>query len=146
MADYSNEMIAKLKRAQSPEEVAELLKAEGQDAAQAERLWKEIEHLHEGEDVELSLDELESVAGGVKHRDYLAKGCAATVEPYSNCWGTDGGCIFVNIEYSNGPRNLPCPYCGAYPVARTKDLDDSIACRKCGKRFYNHGGWVEYVL
>ena len=145
MAELSNELITKLKRAHSLEEVTELLKADGLDVAQAEKIWQEIEHMHEGEHKELSLDELEEVAGGVKHRDYLAKGCAATVEPYSDCWGTDGGCICINIKYSNPPRNMSCPYCGAYPVARTNDLEDSIACRKCGKMFYNHGGWYEYV-
>lgn len=145
MAELSNELKAKLKQAQSLEEVTGMLQAAGQDVARAEKLWKELEDLHAQENKELSMDELDAVAGGVKHRDYLAKGCAATVEPYSDCWGTDGGCIWVNIEYSNPPRNLSCPYCSANPVARTKDLDDSIACRKCGKRFYNHGGWVEYV-
>ena len=64
MAELSNELIAKLKKAQSLEEVTELLKADGQDVALAERLWKEIEDLHAQEDKELSLDELDAVAGG----------------------------------------------------------------------------------
>ena len=64
MADYSDELKAKLNKARSAEEVTELLKADGQDVAQAERLWKEIEDLHAQEDKELSLDELDAVAGG----------------------------------------------------------------------------------
>ena len=149
MAELSNELITKLKRAHSLEEVTELLKTDGQDEAQAEKIWQEIEHMHEGEDKELSLDELEEVAGGVKHRDYLAKGCAATVEPYSDCWGTDGGCSVCNIKYSNKPEDRPCPKCGARYVAFTGYIGScyTIACRQCGRRFLmEYGEWREYVL
>ena len=115
MADYSNELVAKLKKAQSLEEVTELLNADGQDPADAGKIWNELVTLHEGEDKELSLDELESVAGGVKHRNWLEKGCAATVESGSNCWGTDGGCSVCNIKYNHGPTTKDrCPTCGRY--------------------------------
>ena len=146
MADFSNELIAKLKKAQSLEEITGLLEADGQDVAEAEKIWKEIEHLQEQEEKELSLDELESVAGG---RDWLAKGCAATVEPYSDCWGTDGGCSLHNIKYTNKPEDRPCPKCGARYVAFTGYIGScyTIACRECGRRFLmEYGEWREYVL
>ena len=144
MAELSNELIAKLKKAQSLDEVTELLKADGQEVAQAEKIWKELEDLHESEDKELSLDELEGVAGGVKHRDWLEKGCAATVEPGSNCWGTDGGCSVINIKYSNSPYDKQCPYCGAKYVAY-KNNDNGFyhfLCRVCGAYFYFDDRWV----
>ena len=54
---------------------------------------------------------LETVSGGVNHRDYWGSGCAATVEPGSDCWGTDGGCSVHNIEYQHMPTGF-CPDCG----------------------------------
>ena len=145
MAELSNELIAKLKRAQSLEEVTELLKADGQDVAQAEKLWKELEDLHEGEDKELSLDELEAVAGGVTHRNWLEKGCSATVEPGSDCWGTDGGCSLCNIKYNHAPTTKDrCPTCGRYvyydglyehPGSNlwTTTYKKKFICRICGE-------------
>ena len=61
---YSHELIAKLKKAQSPEEVAELLKTDGQDEALAEQLWSELSRNHRENADELSPDELEAVSGG----------------------------------------------------------------------------------
>ena len=46
MAYYSDELITKLKKARSLEEIAALLKADGQDEARAEKLWKEVKDLH----------------------------------------------------------------------------------------------------
>lgn len=51
---------------------------------------EKVSHLGEHDGEALSLDEMEAVAGGAEDRDWLADGCAATVEPGSNCWGTDG--------------------------------------------------------
>ena len=143
MADYSNELIAKLKKAQSVEEVTGLLKADGQDDSQAEKIWKELETLFEKEGKELSLDELEAVAGG---RDWLEKGCSATVEPDSDCWKTDGGCSLCNIEYTHMPcKDARCPKCGGYvyyegefyypsnSLFYTGRLVKRYICRKCGK-------------
>ena len=142
MAELSVEIIAKLKKANSIEEVTELLKADGQDENEAQKIWKELENLRAEEGKELSLDELESVAGGLKHRDWLEDGCAATVEPGSDCWHTDGGCSLVNIKYSNKPSPLAkCPVCGAYSL----DIDGNwytsiIQCRIHGKWQENRAG------
>ena len=92
--NITNELKAKLLAAQSAEEAAELLKANGQEAGpdDVEKLWTEITKHREQEGKELSPDELGAVAGGaIRNRDYLKEGCAATVEPHSTCWGTDGG-------------------------------------------------------
>ena len=104
MAELSNELKAKLKKSQSIEEVTELLKADGQDEALVEKIWHELEAMHDQEDKDLSLDELDAVAGGAKHRDWLEDGCAATVEPGSDCWGTDGGCLCIILVTLNGCR------------------------------------------
>lgn len=64
MAELSNELKAKLKQAQSLEEVTGLLQAAGQDTDQAEKMWRELEKERALEDKELSLDELKAVSGG----------------------------------------------------------------------------------
>ncbi len=51
------------------------------------------------EGMELSVDELAAVSGGVTYRDWQKEGCAASVEKGSDCWGTDGGCLLHNISY-----------------------------------------------
>ncbi len=79
MSNYSDELVVKLKKAKSLEEVTELLKADGQDIAEAEKIWGEIKVSIEQEGKELSLDELDAVAGGralaVRDHptDYLSK-------------------------------------------------------------------------
>ena len=148
MADYSNELIAKLKKAQSLEEVTGILEAGGQDVSKAEKLWDEIKTMREGEDAELSIDELEAVSGGA--RNWLEKGCAATVEPDSECWGTDGGCEWWNVKYKYAPEDdMVCPFCGAYPVGKIQKRHPEIwQCRKCGARFqpnWGNGTWADYV-
>ena len=103
------ELMGILLQARSAEEAAALLKEVGVDAPQAERIWNEISAFRD--DKELSIDELEAVSGGVEQRDYWGQGCAATVEPGSDCWGTDGGCSVHNIEYQHMPNGF-CPDCG----------------------------------
>ena len=103
------ELMGILLQARSVEEAAALLKEVGVDAPQAERIWNEISAFRD--DKELSIDELEAVSGGVEQRDYWGQGCAATVEPGSDCWGTDGGCSVNNIEYQHMPNGF-CPDCG----------------------------------
>ena len=141
MLSITNELKAKLLAAQSEEELAALVKADGQEITpeDAPRLLEEIEKQHELEGRELSLDELGAVAGGaIRNRDYLKEGCAATVEPHSRCWGTDGGCLAINIDYSNWPCNTRCPKCGRYTHSvrsyMNKDgLWTVYACPECGE-------------
>jgi len=88
---------------------------------------------------ELSLDELEAVSGGEEFslihwgkifRDYAQEGCAATVEPDSHCWGTDGGCTAVDRFYSHKPIWVKCPDCGVYLYKSGERYGRCIVCRK----------------
>ena len=134
MAKLSDELISKLKRAKDLDEVKTLLKAEGQDEALAGKIWKEIETLKKKEGKELSMEELEAVAGGVKHRSWLEKGCAATVEDGSDCWFTDGGCAVCNIDYDTRPcpNGETCPFCGSKKVGfYMYSVPCIYGCRSC---------------
>lgn len=110
MQNLNNEMKAKLLAAQSEEEAAALLKADGQEitAEESALLWKEITSKRGQNGKELSLDELEAVSGG---RDYETEGCAATVEPDSWCW-SDDECFLDEVFYQHPPRKKLCPRCG----------------------------------
>ena len=88
MLNITNELKAKLLAAKSAEEAAGLLKADGREitAEDAAKLWNEITKCRDQEGKALSPNELEAVSGGVD-RDWLTDGCAATVEPGSDCLG-----------------------------------------------------------
>ena len=60
----------------------------------------------ETKDKALSADELEAVSGG--ERNWLLDGCAATVEPGSDCWGTDL-CDMIIISYESFVPEYKCP-------------------------------------
>ena len=113
MAKLSKELYSKLLLADSQEEVTELLKAGGREDVPAQEVWEQVQQRRAQDGMELSLDELEDVAGG---RDWMKEGCAATVEPGSDCWGTDGGCALCNIEYTNLPN---CTASNAADTARS---------------------------
>ena len=135
MAEFTSEQIEALKNAQSLEELTALLKADGQDESAAEEAWTELEARRASECQELSLDELESVTGGA--RDWLTEGCAATVEPGSDCWGTDGGCAIKAVKYDNAPVEYTCPQCGANPVGIVYfDYNRSKFKCRCGHEFF----------
>ena len=133
MAELSKELYSKLLLADSQEEVTELLKAGGREDVPAQEVWEQVQQRRAQDGMELSLDELEDVAGG---RDWMQEGCAATVEPGSDCWGTDGGCAVCNIEYTNLP-NCNCFKCGRYSAIRTAYCSylwtTTVQCRYCGE-------------
>ena len=108
MPEYSDELLLKIEKAENAEEIAQLLKADGQevDEKTVERFWAEVTRMRESDGTELSLDELDTVAGG---RDWMLEGCKATVEPGSNCWGIDGGCWKIHVKYTNFHPELKCP-------------------------------------
>ena len=62
----TNELKAKLLAAQSAEEAAALLKADGREitAEETETLWEEIERVREEGSRKLSKDELDAVSAG----------------------------------------------------------------------------------
>lgn len=106
-----------------PEEAAEIMAAAGHEvsAEEAAELFEAAQaRLEEGRT--LDLDELDAVAGGTRGENgaepygpwggrinWARYGCAATVEPDSSCWGTDGGCDWMNIEYCNFDYSKKCP-------------------------------------
>ena len=101
---------AKLKNAKTPEEITEIMGKEGAAVSpeEAERVFLKRQR---SQDRELSLEELDAVAGGAD-RDWLTDGCAATVEPDSWC-GSDDACVWDDVTYDHEPVAV-CPECGAY--------------------------------
>ena len=113
MITITNELKEKILAAECAEEIAALVKADGQEitAEESDLLWKEMTGRRGQDGKELSLDELEAVSGG---RDWVTEGCAATVEWDSDCWGVDGGCLAIHYTYSREPTTDDrCPKCGA---------------------------------
>ena len=141
MAIDREELEKKAIEAASAEEVMEIVRAAGEEitAEEAASFFKAVQERKA--DKELSLDELEAVSGGevfsfinfgVTFRDYAEEGCAATVEPGSHCWGTDGGCTAVDRYYSHEPIRVKCPDCGVYLY---ESGDRYGTCIVCGKGY-----------
>ena len=129
MINMTEELKEKLLKAQSLEEVKELLKSVGGDDTSAEQLWKDITDRREGK--ELSAEELETVTGGAD-RYWPTDGCAATVEPESICW-TDDECIKWDVVYDKGPTTKRCPKCGShYYVTDSSPKHNVYKCPVCG--------------
>ena len=137
MTNDREELERKALSARSAEELAAILKEAGEEIRpeDAAELFERVKAQKE----ELSLDELEAVAGGeewgnmVWIRDYETEGCAATVEPGSSCWGTDGGCWVGNRSYTNKPIDKKCPSCGVYCFQSGPNY---AKCPKCRNGFY----------
>ena len=145
MAIDREELEKKAIEAASAEEVMEIVRAAGEEitAEEAKQFFEKVQERKT--DKALSLDELDAVTGGeefslvrwgITFRDYSQEGCAATVEPGSDCWGTDGGCDLCNIEYTNLP-NCNCFKCGRYSAIRTAYCSylwtTTVQCRYCGE-------------
>ena len=133
-----DEIKKNLYEADSPKEIQEILSGLGFESSdeEAARLFEEIQLFHSSETEVLSEDELAAISGG---RDYAKDGCAATVEPDSNCWGEDGGCIAIHFSYSHPPIKYRCKKCGTY-LYRFKQDPGSIfkyglKCRNCGATY-----------
>lgn len=134
MADrivITEELKAKLFKANSLDEVKELLKASGQDITPeaAEKLFREIETHKTGS--ELSVEELEAVSGGTD-RDWIRDGCAATVEYGSSCWSNDA-CSLREVIYSHKPERYLCPTCkiNLY-ISESTTKREVYKCPRCG--------------
>ena len=158
MSETKKEFESKLLKANSVEDVMAIMKEAGVEtsAEEVQKTFEKVKERNEADGKELSLDELDAVAGGVTHRNWIEEGCAATVEPGSDCWGTDGGCTFVNINYGVAePVDHACPFCGApYTVQRSYSTNAGggkgyyYKCRVCGKSSYKNkktGNWEEYI-
>lgn len=130
----TQELKAKLVKAQSAEEVTVLLRETGAGEDLSEQLWKEMKVYHE--DKQLDLDELEAVSGGAD-RDWRSDGCAATVEPGSWCSAIDS-CIWLDVTYDFQPTDHLCPNCGKYMYKQDtisrggNKYEDQYRCKFCG--------------
>ena len=145
MAIDRNELKKKAMEAASAEEIMEIMKAAGEEitAEEAERFYEKVQD--KKTDRELSLDELEAVAGG-EDRDWLRDGCAATVEAGSDCYGTDM-CGLWPVIYEHRPTRHKCSVCGGilYSNGSTGGgfFEEEVyhyKCASCGAQFKTHGG------
>ena len=145
MAIDRNELKKKAMEAAGAEEVMEIMKAAGEEitAEEAERFYEKVQD--KKTDRELSLDELEAVAGG-EDRDWLRDGCAATVEAGSDCYGTDM-CGLWPVTYEHRPTRHKCSVCGGilYSNGSTGGgfFEEEVyhyKCASCGAQFKTHGG------
>lgn len=133
-----DDLIQQLMNAETAEEIQQILIQNGYEISdERSEFIKEVVKAS-SEYKSLSMDELSSVSGGATtERDYATAGCAATVEPDSHCWGTDGGCFAVNVDYDHYPLGCACPRCGAHTFYIAKkdprnDIHSMYACRTCG--------------
>jgi hypothetical protein len=145
MAIDRNELKKKVMEAAGAEEIMEIMKAAGEEitAEEAERFYEKVQD--KKTDRELSLDELEAVAGG-EDRDWLRDGCAATVEAGSDCYGTDM-CGLWPVTYEHRPTRHKCSVCGGilYSNGSTGGgfFEEEVyhyKCASCGAQFKTHGG------
>ena len=139
MSESRNELERKLLEAHSTEEVMAIMKDAGVEASaeEAEKAFEKVKEHRDSDGRELSLDELEAVAGG-KIYNYTSTGCQATVEFGSDCWGVDGGCTAIHNEYYYGPVNVQCE-CGRYMHKEhlvsegNHELYGVLKCYYCGR-------------
>ena len=145
MAIDREELEKKAIEAASAEEVMEIVRAAGEEitAEEAASFFKAVQERKA--DKELSLDELEAVAGG-EDRDWLRDGCAATVEAGSDCYGTDM-CGLFPVTYEHRPTRHKCSVCGGilYSNGSTGGgfFEEEVyhyKCASCGAPFKTHGG------
>ena len=122
-----------LLNAQSSDEVSEILAGAGVQLSDesAKDMFAKIRLLSKTDGAALSENELTTVSGG---RDYLTEGCAATVEPGSDCWETDGGCSTLNNTYEHAPTAHTCYVCGSYMyILRDPGKDEQMVYYRCTK-------------
>ena len=145
MAIDRNELKKKAMEAAGAEEIMEIMKAAGEEitAEEVERFYEKVQD--KKTDRELSLDELEAVAGG-EDRDWLRDGCAATVAAGSDCYGTDM-CGLWPVIYEHRPTRHKCSVCGGilYSNGSTGGgfFEEEVyhyKCASCGAQFKTHGG------
>ena len=138
--DITSELKSNLLDAKSTEEVVALAKEAGRELSEeeAKQLWRDIEeHRNKPAVEEFSAEELETVSGGA--RDWLKDGCAATVEPGSDCWFSNDFCYTdLSVPYEHKPVGT-CPKCGSYMYLEMVEYqtnfpteDDYYRCRSCG--------------
>lgn len=147
MITITNELKEKILAAECAEEIAALVKADGQEitAEESDLLWKEMTGRRGQDGKELSLDELEAVSGGAD-RNWVTEGCAGTVE-YGSWCGSNDKCMVLDVTYDFQPTEHLCPNCGknmykqnTISLGKNKH-EDQYRCKYCGciisEIFYN---------
>ena len=134
MAGNREELKRKALEAESPEAIVALVEAAGDEitAGEAAQLFDWAKKKRD--ERRLSLDELATVAGDVI--DWDEKGCAATVEEGSSCWGTDGGCTVANVQYKGFDPAKKCPkHPGPHEYERDPKVPYKFYCKYCGEKW-----------
>ena len=136
-----------IRKAENAEQFRALMKEDGTELSEAEA---EEVYTHYTKGEELSEDEMTAVSGGTDKRDYATEGCAATVKHGSDCWGTDGGCLAINIDYDHEPLPVYCPECRSVTVYLSSQSDsvNYYRCRSCGAEFAKPDlidGWSQFL-
>ena len=137
---FSEEIDKKLLEAKSVEDILAIANENSTSPVSeefAEKIFSKVKAIR-GEDVELDLDELESVSGGKGiHVDFKKDGCKATVEPGSSCWSNDK-CNHDEVVYDNYGDSVNCPYGGQHDWVEKdtfgsygQKVGTEIRCSKC---------------
>ena len=132
------EVDEKLTNASSVEEVKAIIEENGGKLSEEEAkdLYERIKAYDPSAVVELSVEELDEVAGG--KRSFLYEGCESTVEAGSHCFGSDA-CDLWNVQYKNRPApRKKCPNCNDYTMCFINK--DKYICYKCK---FEHGTYYK---
>ena len=132
MKYISDELKVKIKTAHNAQEVAGLLRDAGADESIAEQVWQEI--IRHRDDKELSLDELDAVSGG-EDRDWVADGCAATVN-YGSWCGSNDMCYWIDVTYDHEPTSYLCPNCGQHMYLHEREYTGNLGSGPIYRNWY----------
>lgn len=152
--ELSNELREQLGKAKSREDVARLVQGAGLEADDEalDKLWGEISRV--SSDEELSLDELDAVAGGLElNRDFANDGCRWDYTD-EHCWAYDA-CDAAIYWYYNIPSPAKCPRCGDTVYYWESTVEgwqggkiQIYRCHRCDKYYkavgYNLATMVDY--
>lgn len=138
---FSEELKARLLKAGSEEEAAEIAKESGAElsAEEVRQLCSEIRNSTGAREV--SVDELEAASGGAD-RDWVRDGCASTVE-YGSWCGSNDKCMLISVTYDNMVTDKKCPKCGGTMYNYDAMGHDGrktwfYKCTGCGTVMNNH--------
>lgn len=140
MAIDRDELKKKALEAAGAEEIMEIVRSAGAEitAEEAKQFFEKVQERKT--DKELSLDELEAVSGGAD-RDWVADGCAATVE-YDSWCGSNDMCYWIDVTYDHEPTSYLCPKCGQHMYLHEREYIGNLGsgpiyvnmyrCKFCG--------------
>ena len=128
------ELKKKAMKAASAKEVMGIVRAAEEEisAEEAEHIFKKAQE--KKADKELSLDELDAVSGG-EDRDWVADGCAATVE-YGSWCGSNDMCYWIDVTYDREPTSYLCPNCGQHMYLHEREYTGNLGSGPIYKNWY----------